>query len=131
VVVYFSTATNRRSRGASWSIIAPPFIPGLSGLLLSLFLAPRQAGFVLLGNLGIFVDFIRGVGSPAASGTAAFSPAALSAALVPLTELPSASFFLCAITTGPGIENWQDVRMREIRRTQYSRHRTDQYCLRT
>jgi len=25
VVVYFSTATNRRSRGASWSIIAPPF----------------------------------------------------------------------------------------------------------
>ena len=27
MVVYFSTATNRRSRGASWSIIAPPFIP--------------------------------------------------------------------------------------------------------
>jgi hypothetical protein len=26
VVVYFSTATKRRSRGASWSIIAPPFI---------------------------------------------------------------------------------------------------------
>jgi hypothetical protein len=26
VVVYFSTATNRRSRGALWSIIAPPFI---------------------------------------------------------------------------------------------------------
>src|SRR5436309_15117215 len=26
VVVYFGTATNRRSRGASWSIIAPPFI---------------------------------------------------------------------------------------------------------
>jgi len=26
VVVYFSTATNRRSHGASWSIIAPPFI---------------------------------------------------------------------------------------------------------
>ncbi len=26
VVVYFSTATNHRSRGASWSIIAPPFI---------------------------------------------------------------------------------------------------------
>jgi hypothetical protein len=25
VVVYFSTATIRRSRGASWSIIAPPF----------------------------------------------------------------------------------------------------------
>src|SRR5438105_4781497 len=28
VVVYFWTATNRRSRGASWSIIAPPFIGG-------------------------------------------------------------------------------------------------------
>ena len=27
MVVYFSTATNRRSRGALWSIIAPPFIP--------------------------------------------------------------------------------------------------------
>jgi hypothetical protein len=27
VVVYFSTATNRRSRGALWSIIAPPFRP--------------------------------------------------------------------------------------------------------
>ena len=26
MVVYFSTATKRRSRGASWSIIAPPFI---------------------------------------------------------------------------------------------------------
>jgi len=25
-VVYFSTATKRRSRAASWSIIAPPFI---------------------------------------------------------------------------------------------------------
>jgi hypothetical protein len=30
VVVYFWTATNRRSRGALWSIIAPPFIPVLS-----------------------------------------------------------------------------------------------------
>ena len=29
MVVYFSTATNRRSRGALWSIIAPPFILGL------------------------------------------------------------------------------------------------------
>lgn len=27
MVVYFSTATKHRSRGASWSIIAPPFIP--------------------------------------------------------------------------------------------------------
>ncbi len=27
MVVYFSTATKPRSRGASWSIIAPPFIP--------------------------------------------------------------------------------------------------------
>jgi hypothetical protein len=26
VVVYFWTATNRRLRGALWSIIAPPFI---------------------------------------------------------------------------------------------------------
>ncbi len=26
MVVYFSTATNRRSRGVLWSIIAPPFI---------------------------------------------------------------------------------------------------------
>jgi hypothetical protein len=26
MVVYFLTATNRRSRGALWSIIAPPFI---------------------------------------------------------------------------------------------------------
>jgi hypothetical protein len=26
VVVYFWTATKRRSRGVSWSIIAPPFI---------------------------------------------------------------------------------------------------------
>jgi hypothetical protein len=26
VVVYFATATNRRSRGVLWSIIAPPFI---------------------------------------------------------------------------------------------------------
>ena len=31
MVVYFSTATKRRSRGASWSIIAPPFINGISG----------------------------------------------------------------------------------------------------
>ena len=28
MVVYFWTATNRRLRGASWSIIAPPFIWG-------------------------------------------------------------------------------------------------------
>src|SRR5690349_21322076 len=27
--VYFGTATNRRLPGASWSIIAPPFIKGL------------------------------------------------------------------------------------------------------
>jgi hypothetical protein len=30
VVVYFWTATNRRSRGALWSIIAPPFIDAVS-----------------------------------------------------------------------------------------------------
>src|ERR1700683_4294011 len=29
VVVYFGTATKRRSRGVLWSIIAPPFIHGL------------------------------------------------------------------------------------------------------
>ncbi len=39
VVVYFSTATNRRSRGALWSIIAPPFIRTGSDLL-----------FYLVGN---------------------------------------------------------------------------------
>ena len=30
VVVYFSTATNRRLPGVSWSIFAPPFIYGES-----------------------------------------------------------------------------------------------------
>ncbi len=28
MVVYFSTATNRRLRAVSWSIVALPFIPG-------------------------------------------------------------------------------------------------------
>ena len=32
MVVYFSTATNRRLRGVLWSIIAPPFIEILVNL---------------------------------------------------------------------------------------------------
>src|SRR5215831_5987712 len=50
-----------------------------------------------LASLGIFVDFIRGAGSAAACGGAAFFLAALSVAFASFTEPPSAAFFLSAI----------------------------------
>src|SRR5215471_15667156 len=50
-----------------------------------------------LASLGIFVDFIRGAGSAAACGGAAFFLAALSVAFASFTVPPSAAFFLSAI----------------------------------
>ncbi len=56
MVVYFWTATNCRSRGASWSIIAPPFIlPKLKpiGLAWANFQVMRRTHSSLLKELDV------------------------------------------------------------------------------
>jgi hypothetical protein len=69
-----------------------------------------------LANFGIFVDFLLGAigsaDSAAASGTAAFFPAPLSAAFVPLAEPSSiVPFFLSAIpSSGPA--EFPEIRIR-------------------
>jgi len=54
VVVYFSTATNRRSRGASWSIIAPPFTAADQGVRIEVISSSYGYFPMLLFLCGIF-----------------------------------------------------------------------------